>query len=652
MVDSLKKPNLSMLVLIFSSVTYGQDLNSQQDLFSLSLQELASIEVITASKRYEPITESPGILTVVTRDEIKAFGAKNIRDILARTPNLFTFDSHTFISSASTLRGGANQDINNHLLYLLNGRPIRESQNGGMHADINLFFPVDAIERIEINRGPGSVLYGSNAFNGTINIITRKPSSNEIGRLVVAQGSHEYKQYSTELAYQKNDGNYVKVNVSKLDTAGELIAGFDQSSIYQTRELAMDNELIHLSAGYKGLSLAVLDTNSNIPAFSSGFVWENQANFNFERTFVDVGYEYRFSNEWRSSINYTLNDTARTVELDSAVFEFSADGDQLEVFAQGPLTDNLNLAVGHIVDRLRGDLGATRGGKYKSYRNSSYFQGDFEVNQQHTIVMGFQWNKPDAIDGRLSPRLGLISRINGNWKSKLLYGEAFRSPYGVENFFKGFLNGNEDLKPETIKTYDAQLSYQGESLNSSVNLYHSQAEDSIVRLETADGRVFINQDGKVSFQGLEWESLWEINLGWRVQSAISYQENKSSNGDKPATLAPKTMIKLGISHHSSVYTLGLWNSYVRDISKLEDLSGDVSIDVNPDAQDFNLLSINLNVDLAKLLNIGDVKHLSVSIYADNILGEDVYYPLLSNRQVNTYPQSYGEGVYATLNYRF
>src|SRR5205814_1297045 len=79
---------------------------------------------------------------------------------------------------------------NSHVLFLLNGRPVRESVYGGLDIPFLLAFPVETIERVEVVRGPGSVLYGSNAFTGIINVITKAATKSE-GQVQAGYGSFE-----------------------------------------------------------------------------------------------------------------------------------------------------------------------------------------------------------------------------------------------------------------------------------------------------------------------------------------------------------------------------------------------------------------------------------------------------------------------------
>jgi outer membrane receptor protein involved in Fe transport len=133
----------------------------------MSLEQLLTIKVTTPSKRAETPVEAPGVFSVITADEIAGFGANSLFDVLERAPSVQTLGSSLFPRNLAVMRGDLRSLFDDHVLILFDGRPIRESINGGVDSPFFTAFPVEMIERIEIVRGPGSVLYGTNAFVGS-----------------------------------------------------------------------------------------------------------------------------------------------------------------------------------------------------------------------------------------------------------------------------------------------------------------------------------------------------------------------------------------------------------------------------------------------------------------------------------------------------
>lgn len=128
------------------------------DLLEMSLEELMSIEVTTASKEAEKVQEAPGVMTVITAREIERFGGVNLMEVLEGAANIYPTSSHLYRKSIISMRGILTTHHNKHTLILLNGRPVREGLEGGVGFPFLLGFPLEMIEKIEIIRGPGSVL--------------------------------------------------------------------------------------------------------------------------------------------------------------------------------------------------------------------------------------------------------------------------------------------------------------------------------------------------------------------------------------------------------------------------------------------------------------------------------------------------------------
>lgn len=656
----LKHRCLILPCIFLPSIVLGAETDNNlsfEDLFAMSLQDLSKVRVSTVSKRDESFLESPGITTVITAAEIKAFGATNVKDVLLRIPNFYMFDSSTFTASGVTMRAGATQHLNNHVLYLINGRPLRESQNGGWHTDINLLLPVNSLERIEVVRGPGSVLYGTNAFSGTINFITKSEQTayrtNDV-RLKLMGGVDDHVRVGGSFQTSFNDRGGISLHISDLDRDGETISAVDEVGVKDSLMLSRKGKSLLLNASYDGLTFNSMMNEIATPFVSGAFRWSNMAEIELQREFYDVGYRHDFKNDWALSINYTYNQLDRYITGPGTnSSEFKTNGDLYEVALRGELTDHSSLSIGAVVDRLQGDLGG-RGGDYENTRHSFYSQWDFQASADTKLLLGAQWNKPEDGESHISPRIALTKFWNEKWSSKMLYSDAYRSPYGAELYFQSpFLNGDTNLKPETIRTLEGHLAYSTADYYLTATYYHSETEDAIGRAIVDGTNTFVNEDTSITFNGIEVDGKWSISEALKLQGSYHYQINEDENGQGDFMPAARTMTKMGLAYkYSNAYQFGLWVSYFGKASKLENLEGNSTQVVNPDADDFTLLSLNMQTNLGKMFNSRQLNKVDFSLYANNILGEEVYYPELGRRLVNTYPQSHERGVYAEFTIKF
>ena len=145
---------------------------SAQDLNRLSIEELAQIKVTSVSKTEEPLSEAAAAIYVITQDAIRRSGAQTLPEILRLAPNLYVArqDANTY---AITARGfNQSNGTANKLLVLIDGRVVYSPLFSGTFWDAQKTF-IDDIDRIEVISGPGGTLWGANAVNGVINIITK-----------------------------------------------------------------------------------------------------------------------------------------------------------------------------------------------------------------------------------------------------------------------------------------------------------------------------------------------------------------------------------------------------------------------------------------------------------------------------------------------
>ncbi len=185
---------------------------SLQALQNLSIEQLGQIKVTSVLKSPELLSDAPAAIYVITHNEIVDSGATTIPEILRLAPNLevVQINATSYAISARGFNVGDNASLSNKLLVLVDGRSVYSPMFGGVYWDM-VDIPPEDIERIEVISGPGGTLWGSNAVNGVINIITRSSSQTQGGLATLGVGNYERNfglQYggrlSSDLTYRIN----------------------------------------------------------------------------------------------------------------------------------------------------------------------------------------------------------------------------------------------------------------------------------------------------------------------------------------------------------------------------------------------------------------------------------------------------------------
>ncbi len=159
---------------------------AQQDLNQLSIEELADLPVRSASKREEPLSGAPTALYVITADDIHGSAATSLPEVLRLAPNLHVQRTNAYEYSVSA-RGFAGIESSNKLLVLVDGRTIYSTLHSGVFWELHAPLLED-VEQVEVISGPGGTLYGPNAVNGVISVIS-KDARDTVGVMLRGTGS-------------------------------------------------------------------------------------------------------------------------------------------------------------------------------------------------------------------------------------------------------------------------------------------------------------------------------------------------------------------------------------------------------------------------------------------------------------------------------
>lgn len=200
-----------LLLLGFSPpafAAYEEEPNETEDFFELSIEELMEVEVTITSKKDEKMFETPSAVYVLTREDIRRSGVTNIPDALRMVPGMQVgnFNANKWAISAR----GFNSEFGDKLLVLIDGRSVYTSMFAGVYWDEQDVILED-IERIEVVKGPGGTLWGSNAVNGIINIVTMDAKKTQ-GTIITGGGGIEERAFTSfRHGLKLNDKSYGRI---------------------------------------------------------------------------------------------------------------------------------------------------------------------------------------------------------------------------------------------------------------------------------------------------------------------------------------------------------------------------------------------------------------------------------------------------------
>ncbi len=612
-------------------------------LYQMDLESLLGVKVIVASKKGEDIADAPAVISVVTAEEIEAFGANNLLDVLERLPGVYRMGMYLFNDSAVSIRGQSLDAADVRTLLNINGRPLREYLVGGINDVIYRGIPLEAIERIEVIRGPGSVLYGSGAFSGVINIVTKKPMEKTEAFVSTTIGSFGTKSATASLGTAGEVLN-TRTSLKIEDVDGWEYEAFDLSGVYSEEDRGYKNYSGITSWEGNGFALNAFLSRDDADTFDTRGTWPF-ATYKKTRAFLDLGYVYPLAEDWELGANFTLNYTDH--EISGGIFEANSRNFIYELSLKGQITDQIGLTSGVSYSRLYGEDELIGDRSHTSWRNG-YLQLDVQPLESLKLVGGFQLNDPIDSGTDVSSRFAGVYRW-GRYGVKALYGEAFRSPTWTETsvFSPPVLVGNSKLDPEEIRTTELQLFYRDERIYVALTGFDSELTDRI-SVDPAEA-TYINGDDLDS-KGFELEGQIRVTAELGLQASVSYQENEDGFGVEDTQRVPNWLGKLGLTYRYPVgIEVGIFDTYVGDI---EDF--DVP-ETNEDYDAYHRLSANIIFDIPKLLQRSDLPAMTLSVYGDNLLEADAIYTpdaFLPTPVINTLPYRSGRAFYGTFSLRW
>lgn len=567
---------LSLLALLmFYGLSYG-DCGSKSisaDFTTLSLEELMKIEVETVygvSKFEQKTTEAPSSVSIITASEIKKYGFRTLGDILNSVAGFYvTYDrNYQYIGARGFSPPG---DYNTRVLLLVDGHKVNDNIYNTAYIGREFFLDIDLIDRVEIIRGPGSSIYGSNAFLGTINIITKKAKYYKGLELSGEAGSFDtYKQRIT-LGETFKDTLDVLLSVSFFNSKGQNLyfKEFDNPATNNGRADGVDGERYNSFFGnikYRDLVLqgAYITREKIIPTAP----WGSEFNTNKTKTNDGSGYiNLRYNKDldalstFMSRLYYNYYHYDGSYIYNRPPFIRTRDlawgkswGGEVQynrrIYSKHLLTTGLEYQDNFLQKQRAFDetpyaqlMNDTRG----SYYWAAFIQDHFSVKDNLILNAGVRHDYYKTFHGNTSPRAGIIYNPFEKTTLKLIYGEAFRVPNAYELYYNDgniTQKANPDLDPERIQTYELVIEQYFKNYRFSASGFYYKIRNLIsLTTDPSDGLLVFRNIDNVETKGAEFEAEGRWPNGIEAKINYTFQQANDKDTGRLLVNSPKHLIK-------------------------------------------------------------------------------------------------------------
>ena len=567
---------------------------------NMSLYELMNVEVTTAGKLSQKISEAPAAMNVVTAEDIRQSGATSLSEALSMVPGVHLGRTSSVFQAAGGIRGFHKLPANK-IVLLIDGTPWAYEIYDILVLD-QIPISLEEIEKIEIMRGPGSSLYGANAMFGVINVITKKPEVTQGTLFSVIAGEQETLIGSLMHGGSVEDRLFYRLTMGwdQADNEDFIAWSSDPDKKYWKLNTSMDYQVndnagISFFAGYlnpKNQDVILESTGpidwSGADTFTTALTWKSGnpnliVKAHFKKTNWNDG-----SSLGEKVLNFQMG--TQGIEIQHKWTPFTGDtlvwgGNMDQKFAEGPSIS----------------------GKHTHNMPGVFLDNTYDITDRVRVNAGLRCDWHPNTNYTVSHRLSLMYSPYENHNFRLTWGTSYRNPDFVENYYSRIspygegrylhVFGQEDNDPEKAETYE--LGYYGqvsENCIFSANLFYSYLDDFIYFIqegdpyfdETRNGIVIpypFTNIGDAEQYGAELEINWQMTrwLNGIINYTYSDQEAKDPRARTLVVMTPRNMVNAqlrakfqnGISVNASAHYKDVteWREYLWESPEGDTMAG-------------------------------------------------------------------------------
>ena len=602
------KRQITTAILFLGMLPYmgqAQETGSAQDTLAPKTYRIDEV-VVTGTRNATNVRHLSQTVSVVNRSKIELAMQPSLLPVLTeQIPGLFTTARGVMGYGVS---GGAAGGIslrglsggNARLMVLIDGHPQYAGIFGHPIADAYQSLLAD---KVEVLRGPASVLYGSNAMGGVINIVTRQMHEDGI-KTNLHTGYGSYNTMETELtnrirkgrfssiisgSYNRTDGH--RDNMPFEQFGGYAKLGYDLTRNWNTYA---DVNVTHFNATYPGpVSAPLLEGDQRITRGVTSFALENH----YDKTSGALSFFYNWGDHWIND-GYT---PSKGESPQDGRFNSQDDMMGMSLYQSAQFFRGNRITLGFDwfryggeawTEYVKGDRAGTRNDLVDKHENEVAGYADFrqDIGAWLTFNAGLRMDHHSRIGTEWVPQAGLAFHLPHNMELKASATKGFRYPILREMYM--FPPQNPDLKPESMWNYELAFSQKllDGRLSYGVNIFYIDGKNLIMTLPNPNGSGMLNQNsGKIDNSGVELQAAYRINRLWSVDANYSFLHM-----EPPVVAAPEHKLYAG-----AAFTSGRWNVS----TGLQYIAG-LYTAVNPDTtEDFLLWNVRASFCVAKWRDI-------------------------------------------------
>lgn len=560
-VQNGKHPVVFSFISIFLTLQPLYAMDSVEDFLEMGLEDLLSMEVTSVSKKKQPLKEAAAAIFVISQEDIRRSGVTSIAEALRMVPGVQVarFDSNKW---AITSRG-FNSQFSNKLLVLIDGRSVYTPSFSGVYWDLQDTLLAD-IERIEVIRGPGASLWGANAVNGVINIITKLSVDTQGGLVSIGGGQYEEGfanlRYGADLGESTHGRFYLKgfnrgsfVMASDGSDAGDdwesQRGGFRiDSDPNEKNNWTVQGDLYNTDAN-QNLSSFWLDPNDFDPFTTApGPTIETNVSTHIQNTGWNLltRWNHIFSQHSDSSLQLYYDSTERIEKY------ITQEVDTLDIDFQHNLLigDIHQLIWGMGYRQIKDDYISSFGVSINPPNSTTDLYSVFMQDQIELLPESFYLTLGSKLEHNDYTGIEIQPSIRGLWKASdtsTLWGSvsrAIRTPSRIETHgriitFAGMvpitdppsppwmpvfrsINGSEDFDSEKTLAYELGYRIQPlENLSVDLTTFYNDYDDLLTFEETAQQNITFANKMSGHASGFELALDWRARNWWKVKAAYS-----------------------------------------------------------------------------------------------------------------------------------